>query len=42
MTHPKLSGLKPLSPFLLTTAILTVALLAFKPAAFGQQGKGAS
>ena len=42
MTPSKLSGLKPFSAFLLTTAMLTVALLAFKPAALGQQGKGAS
>jgi formylglycine-generating enzyme required for sulfatase activity len=38
MTHPSRSYLKSFSSFLLTAAILTVALLAFEPVAFGQAG----
>ena len=33
---------KSRSNFLLTAAILTIALLAFEPVALGQAGKGAS
>ncbi|MDE0864742.1 MAG: DUF4159 domain-containing protein, partial [Rubripirellula sp.] len=42
MTHPGRSRLKSFSSFLLTAAILTVALLAFQPVGSGQEGKGAS
>ena len=38
MTFMSRSYLKLLSSFLLTAAILTLALLAFEPVAFGQKG----